>query len=343
MHPQIDSRPHPMVIAHRGASGYRPEHTLAAYALAARMGADCIEPDLVATRDGVLVARHENEISGTTDVSSRPEFAELRCTRTVDGREVTGWFVEDFTLTQLRTVRAVERLPDLRPANARTDGVWGIATFAEILTLRAVLSGELGREVVVYPELKHSAHLRAAGLPLEEMIVAELAAAGMLGRDQPVWIQCFEPATLTRLRRELGVESPLLHLMASGQQWDDDGLRAWSADADGIGPDKASVLLWPDDAAEDDMSHAAGEARGGGASAQPTGLVQAAHDAGLFVHPYTLRAENYFLPPSLRSGDDPAAHGDLPAEITAYLTAGVDGVFTDHADIGVRIRDACIG
>lgn len=321
MHPQIDQRRHPMVIAHRGASGYRPEHTLAAYALAARMGADCIEPDLVATRDGVLVARHENEISGTTDVATRPEFAELRCTRTVDGRDMTGWFVEDFTLTQLRTLRAVERLPDLRPGNTTTDGVWGIATFAEILTLRAVLSGELGREIVVYPELKHPAHLRAAGLATEEMIVAELAAFGLLGRDQPVWTQCFEPATLTRLRQNLGVESPLLHLMAAGQSWNEADLRAWSADADGIGPDKSSVLTWGD---------------------APTGLVQAAHQAGLFVHPYTLRAENYFLPACLRSGDDPAAHGDLPTEITAYLQVGVDGFFTDHTDMGVATRDAFI-
>ncbi len=343
MHPQSDVRPHPMVIAHRGASGYLPEHTLAAYALAARMGADCIEPDLVATRDGVLVARHENEISGASDVANHPEFSDLRRTRTVDGREMTGWFVEDFTLSQLRTLRAVERLPDLRPNNALTDGVWGIATFAEILILRARLSEELGREIVVYPELKHPAHLRCAGLPTEEMIVAELAASGLTGRDMPVWIQCFEPAALTRLRQELGVESPLLHLMASGQQWDDGDLRAWSSNADGIGPDKASVLLWPDRSAEEEMSHAAVEARGGEVSAQPTGIVDAAHDAGLFVHPYTLRAENYFLPPSLRSGDDPAAHGGLSAEITAYLAAGVDGFFTDHADVGVTARDAFIG
>ncbi len=319
MHSQIDQRPRPMVIAHRGASGYRPEHTLAAYALAAWMGADCIEPDLVATRDGVLVARHENEISGTTDVASRPEFADLRFTRIVDGREMTGWFVEDFTLTQLRTLRAVERLPELRPDNARTDGVWGIATFAEILALRAAMSEELGREIVVYPELKHPAHLRAAGLATEEMIVEELAAFGLLGRDQPVWIQCFEPPTLTRLRRDLGVESPLLHLMAAGQPWSEADLRAWSADADGIGPDKASVLTWPD---------------------APSGLVEAAHEAGLFVHPYTMRAENYFLPPSLRRGDGPAAHGDLCAEITAYLAAGVDGFFTDHTDVGVAARNA---
>ncbi len=312
-----------MVIAHRGASGYRPEHTLAAYALAARMGADCIEPDLVATRDGVLVARHEHEISGTTDVATRPEFAGLRCTKTVDSREMTGWFVEDFTLTQLRTLRAVERLPDLRPDNTTTDGVWGIATFAEILTLRASLSEELGREIVVYPELKHPAHLRAAGLATEEMMVGELAAFGLVGRDQPVWIQCFEPATLTRLRHDLGVESPLLHLTAAGQPWSEADLRAWATDADGIGPDKASVLTW------DSAGHA-----------QPTGLVEAAHEVGLFVHPYTLRAENSFLPPSLRNGDDPAAHGDLRAEITAYLQAGVDGFFTDHADIGVTTRDA---
>lgn len=331
MHPQLDQRPQPMVIAHRGASGYRPEHTLASYALAARMGADCIEPDLVATRDGVLVARHENDISGTTDVASRPEFAQLRCTRTVDGREQTGWFVQDFTFDQVRTLRAVERLPQLRPGNRATDGVWCIASFAEILALRAELSDELGRDLVVYPELKHPSHLREAGLVTEELIVSELAAAGLdvvgdSGRDQPVWIQCFEPETLRVLRHDLGVRSPLLHLMASGQSWTATVLAQWSANADGIGPDKASVLTW--DSAGRPL---------------PTGLVEAAHDTGMFVNPYTLRAENYFLPAHLRSGKDPAVYGDLPTEIKAYLRAGVDGFFTDHADVGVAARDAFVG
>lgn len=324
MRPFSPSKARPLVIAHRGASGYRPEHTLAAYALAARMGADCIEPDLVATRDGVLVARHENEISGTTDVAQRVEFADLETTKTVDGTAVRGWFAEDFALAQLRTLRAIERLPHLRPDNTTDDGVWRIATFAEILALRAALSSELGRDIAAYPELKHPAHLRASGLPVEEMLVAELSDFDMVGPQAPVYVQCFESATLTRLRQDLGVESPLVHLMSSGQSWTGDELRSWAGDADGIGPDKTSVVQWAPN--EDGV--------------QNTGLVQAAHEAGLFVHPYTFRAENHFLPAHLRSSDDPAARGNLQAEISAYLSVGIDGFFTDHADLGVAARDA---
>lgn len=313
----------PLVIAHRGASGYRPEHTLASYALAARMGADCIEPDLVATKDGVLVARHENEISGTTDVADRAEFAALRTTKRVDGREVSGWFVEDFMWTQLQTLRAKERLPAVRPANTATDGVWGIASFAQILSLRAALSAELGREIIVYPELKHPSHLRARGLATEEMIVADLTEARLLGADQPVFIQCFETPTLGRLRA-LSVESPLLHLMHAGHEWGAEELAQWAGVANGIGPDKHSVIAWTD---EDRLG-------------EPTGLVKAAHEAGLFVHPYTFRAENTFLPANLRQGDGAAEGGDIGHEITAYLDTGVDGFFTDQADLGVAARDA---
>ncbi len=179
---RLHTNSRPLVIAHRGASGYRPEHTLAAYALAARMGADCIEPDLVATRDGVLVARHENEISGTTDVAERPEFADRQTTREIDGRSVTGWFVEDFTLAEVQSLRAVERLPAVRPGNTTSNGVWGIPTFAEILRLRASLSAELGREIIVYPELKHPTYLRSCGLATEEMIVEELALSILWAR-----------------------------------------------------------------------------------------------------------------------------------------------------------------
>lgn len=319
---RIGSRP--LVVAHRGASGYRPEHTLAAYALAARMGADCIEPDLVATQDGVLVARHENEISGTTDIADRPEFADLETTKEVDGRAVRGFFVEDLTLTQLRTLRAVERLPDVRAGNTTSDGVWGIPTFAEILQLRASLSRELGREVIVYPELKHPSYLRRGGHATEEMIVEDLATHGLVGPEKPVYIQCFESATLTHLRQRCGVESPLLQLMSRDQSWTDGALEAWAVDADGIGPDKSSVVAVTAD----------------GDLAGPTGLVEAAHEAGLFVHPYTFRAENQFLPRDLRNGPDPVVHGDLGAEIAKHLVAGVDGFFTDHADIGVAARDA---
>lgn len=334
--------PAPLVIAHRGASGYRPEHTLAAYALAARMGADCIEPDLVTTKDGVLVARHENEISGTTDVADRAEFAELRTTKTMDGREIEGWFVEEFTWEQLRTLHARERLPDLRAENTATDGVWGIASFASILTLRATLSAELRREIQVYPELKHPRYLRSLGLSVEELMVADLLSANLMdvghagaeqpgseqpgaegpGRGPPVMVQCFEHQTLVRLR-ELGVAAPLLQLMHAGQMWSPQELSEWSAVASGIGPDKRSVIAWTE---QDRLG-------------EPTGLVEAAHSAGMFVHPYTFRAENTFLPVDLRSSADAAGHGDLAGEITAYLDAGVDGFFTDHADVGVAARD----
>ena len=249
------------------------------------MGADCIEPDLVATRDGVLVARHENEISGTTDVAERPEFADLETTKEVDGHPVRGWFVEDLTLTELRTLGAVERLPDVRPGNTASDGLWRIPTFAEILQLRASLSRELGRQIIVYPELKHPSYLRQLGHATEEMIVEDLAAHGLVGPDQPVYVQCFESATLAHLRQRCGVESPLLQLMSGGQSWSDGELEAWAVDADGIGPDKASVVAVTAD----------GDLDG------PTGLVEAAHEAGLFVHPYTFRAENQFLPRDRKS------------------------------------------
>lgn len=300
------------------------------------MGADCIEPDLVPTKDGVLVARHENEISATTDVADRPEFAHLHDTRRVDGHEVTGWFVEDFTWDQLRTLRARERLPDLRPESAAADDVWGIASFAQILALRAALCAELGRNVIVYPELKHPSHLRARGLDVEELVVAELSAAGLLSTgaappgeggaheseaNQAVMIQCFEHQTLIRLR-DLGIEVPLLQLMPTGCSWSAEELVEWSAVATGIGPEKRSVIAW----GEDDRL------------GEETGLVQAAHGAGLFVHPYTFRAENAFLPAGLRRGDGAAGLGGLTSEITAYLDAGVDGFFTDHADLGVKAR-----
>ncbi len=323
----------PLVIAHRGASGFRPEHTLAAYALAARMGADCIEPDLVATKDGMLVARHENEISRTTDVVDRAEFAALRTTKTIDGRQVEGWFVEDFTWEQLRTLRARERLPDLRPENTATDDVWGISSFASILALRATLSAELGREIIVYPELKHVSHLRSLGLAVEELIVADLMSAHLMGvglasaeragHGQPVMVQCFEHQALVRLR-ELGVVAPLLQLMHPGHSWSRQELSEWSAVANGIGPHKRSVIAWTE---QDRLG-------------EPTGLVEAAHSADLFVHPHTFRAENTFLPIDLRSSADGAGHGDLTREITAYLDAGADGFFTDHADIGVAASNA---
>ncbi len=322
VHLDLPGTGRPLVIGHRGASGYRPEHTLAGYALAARMGADCIEPDVVATRDGVLVARHENEISTTTDIAARPELADRRTTRMVDGTEVSGWFTEDLTLAEIRSVRAVERLPRLRQASASLDGLFAVPTLSEILRLRAELSFELGREIVVYIETKHPSHFAGLGLALEEPLVADLADAGLTGPGAPVFVQSFERANLRRLRHRLGLAAPLVLLLERGDSealGGDDTLASLAADVDALGPDKQLVIPWAED----------------GTLGTPTNLVPRAHAAGLLVHPWTFRAENHFLPRELRSGERPADHGDLLAEVTAYLRAGVDGFFTDHPDLGV--------
>ncbi|GAA1167738.1 glycerophosphodiester phosphodiesterase [Ornithinimicrobium humiphilum] len=341
-----------MVIGHRGACGYLPEHTLASYELAARQGADFLEPDLVATRDGVLVARHENEISTTTDVADHPELADRRTTRTVDGVEVTGWFTEDLTLAELRTLRAVERLPQLRAANVSHDGVHPVPTFAEILDLRARLGRELGREIGVYPETKHPTHFRERGLALEEPLLDALRGAGLDSEEAPVFVQSFELSNLVHLRRVLGSrarqvllvtaedETPwdLAHpagpwpdapgLCPAGRTYGDvlspAGLAALRGVVEGLGPDKEMVLPWSPD----------------GTLGPATRLVADAHAAGMVVHPWTFRAENAFLPPELRAGGDPAGHGHLRTELTAYLEAGVDGVFSDHPDLAVAARDA---
>lgn len=333
----------PLVVGHRGASGYRPEHTLAAYELAARMGADYIEPDLVSTRDGILVARHENEISGTTDIASRPELADRRTTKTVDGVALTGWFTEDLTLRELRTLRAVERIPALRQENTIHDGRYQVPTFTEVLELRARLSKELGRTIGVYPELKHPTYFRTAGLPLEAPLVRDLEKARMNDRGDPVFVQSFELTPLERLRTELGLRVPTVFLTGStGAPYDlvaagdprtyadltsRRGLQSISGFVDGLGPEKNQVIPRTAD----------------GALGTPTALVRDAHRAGLTVVPYTFRAENSFLPPALRSSADPAAYGDVITEIQAFLDAGVDGVFTDQPDLGVLARDTWDG
>jgi glycerophosphoryl diester phosphodiesterase len=298
-----------LIIGHRGASGYRPEHTLASYRLAAEMGADYIEPDLVSTRDGVLVARHENEISSTTDVAAHPEFADRRTTKTIDGAAVSGWFTEDFTLAELKTLRARERIPDLRPANAEYDGRFDIPTLDEVLELRAQLSAELGRAVGVYPETKHPSHFRGEGLPLEPPLVCAIAAHGLDDPDAPVFVQSFERASLETVRRELSV--PLVQLLGARAAAAAD-LAAVARYADAVGPAKDHIVREP-------------------------GFVAGAHAAGLLVHPYTFRRENAFLPPELRSSDDPAEPGDLGAELERFLALGVDGVFTDNADVAVAV------
>ena len=318
----------PIVIAHRGASGLRPEHTLASYELAIDQGADVIEPDLVPTRDGVLVARHENEIGGTTDVARHPEFADRHTTRTIDGQQVTGWFTEDFTLAELKTLRARERLPAVRPGNTAYDGRFAIPTLAEIIALAKLRSAETGRTIGIYPETKHPTYFATIGLATDAPLVRALHAAGWSTPDAPVFIQSFEVKNLQRLSEMTRLR--LIQLM-DGEGGPADGARSSYAVmtsaaglcevaryAWGIGPNKAQ--LWAGDTA--------------------TSLVRDAHAAGLRVHPWTFRAENRFLPARFRRGDDPDAHGDVAAEIEAALHLGIDGFFTDYPAIGVIARDA---
>ncbi|MGN9810755.1 glycerophosphodiester phosphodiesterase [Micromonospora sp. BQ11] len=326
----------PIVIGHRGASGYRPEHTLEAYRLAIRQGADYIEPDLVATRDGVLVARHENEISGTTDVAARSEFAARRTTKTIDGVSVTGWFTEDFTLAELKTLRAKERLPQVRVANTAFDGRFEVPTLQEVIDLTRSEGRARGRVIGVYPETKHPTYFASIGLPLEKPLVEVLRRNRLTHRHSPVIIQSFETANLRALNRVIDVKLAQL-LDAAGRPYDfavtgdtrtyadlakPAGL-AWIATyADGIGANKN--LIVPRDAT--------------GRLLAPTTLVRDAHAEHLIVHAWTFRAENQFLPADFRIGTDPVARGDIQAEYELFYGLGLDGVFTDHPDTAVAAR-----
>ncbi|HEV2855272.1 MAG TPA: glycerophosphodiester phosphodiesterase [Thermoanaerobaculia bacterium] len=319
------SRPSPIVIAHRGASGYRPEHTLAAYEMAIGMGADFIEPDLVSTRDGALIARHENEISETTDVAARPEFASRRMVKRIDGQEVAGWFAEDFTLAEIKTLRAKERLPF---RDQGFNGRFEVPTFEEVLELARRGSAETGRTIGVYPETKHPTYFRSIGLPLEEPLLAALQALGYQGRSAAVYIQSFETGNLKELRER--TDLPLIQLLESeGQPWDlavagdhrtyrdlatPEGLAGIAAYADGIGPDKRLIV----------------PADGTGRLLPPTALVADAHRAGLLVHPWTFRGDEAFLAPEY--GGDPGR------EYAQFFELGVDGVFSDFSDVAVRAR-----
>jgi glycerophosphoryl diester phosphodiesterase len=332
-----NNRRGPIVIGHRGAAGYRPEHTLASYELAARLGADFLEPDLVATKDGVLVCRHEPEIGGTTDVASHPEFASRKVTKKLDGIEVTGWFTEDFTLAELKTLRAVERLPQIRQHNTLFNGRYEILTFQEMLDFRARLSQELGRTLGVYPETKHPTFFQQAGLALEPRLLAILRRNGLNQRDAPVFVQSLEVTNLTQLR-EAGLWTRTVQLLSaegapfdtvaagSGPTYADlstpDGLRGIARYAQGIGPDKLQVIPRKADGTLD----------------SPTTLVTDAHHAGLVVHPYTFRAENNFLPVDYQTTTVPTDYGRAIDEQIIYLRAGLDGLFTDQADIGVIAR-----
>ena len=336
----------PFVIAHRGASGYVPEHTLPGYFIAIQQGADYVEPDLVITRDGALVARHENEISGTTDVASRPEFAGRKATKNIDGKDVTGWFTEDFTLAELKTLRARERLPELRRGNTRYDGAFEIPTFEEVLDLVAAADKQRAdaarakgvpapARIGIYPETKHPSYFAKLGLQFDERMLAALARHGYSRRTDPICLQSFEVGNLKVLRGK--TDLPIVQLIEpSGQPFDftlsgdarsyrdllgDAGLREIARYADTIGPHKWMVVTFTE------------------GTHTETGLARRARAAGLGVHVWTLRAENEFLPAGLRSSGDMSARGDLAAEIRALLDAGITGFFSDHPDLAVRARD----
>ncbi|GAB2743758.1 glycerophosphodiester phosphodiesterase family protein [Streptomyces bullii] len=309
----------PLVIGHRGAAGWRPEHTASSYTYAVQTGADWIEPDLVPTKDHVLVVRHENEISQTTDVARRQEFADRRTTKTVDGRPVTGWFTEDFTLAELKTLRAVERLPLVRNRNTVFDGREEVLTFQEVVDLARKLSAAHGRTVAVFPETKHPTYFRSIGLPLEPKLAAAIRR-NRLGPRECV-VQSFEP---TSLKRMTGLGVPLWQALGTtGGPYDvpsvtyrdmmtPAGLTRIARYADWIGPDKSSLV--------------------------GTSLLADAHASGLRVGPYTFRAENQFLPADLRRGSGPADFGDAFAECALYYRLGVDAVVTDFPDLAVLAR-----
>jgi glycerophosphoryl diester phosphodiesterase len=329
--------PRVQVIAHRGASALRPEHTLAAYAQAIADGADFIEPDLVMTRDGALVARHENAIGDTTDVAAHPEFASRRARKTIDGEARDGWFVEDFTLAELKTLRARERLPALR--GTRFDGQFPIPTLEEIVALAAAEATARGRSVGLIPEIKHGTYFRGIGLPMEEALLATLAAHPYT-RIAPVEIQSFETANLRMLRERLGARHPNIRLLqlldgpamqpfdvaaaGSALRYADmampAGLREIAGYADAIGPNLRAVI--PLDAA--------------GRLARPTSLVRDAHAAGLEVHAWTFRPEQQFIARDFWQGDDPTTRNEAGSitEIRAYLDAGIDAFFTDDPALG---------
>ena len=320
--------PRTLVIGHRGASGYRPEHTRASYELALTLGADAVEPDIVATRDGVLVIRHENEISGTTDVAEHPEFAHLRTTKRVDGVSLTGWFTEDFTWAELSTLRAVERLPQLRQSSSSFDRMQPILRLRDLLDLLDHERARTGREVRLVAEVKHPTYFASIGLPLDELVAAELTRW-----NQPhlLIVECFEQTVLTQLRSR-GVEAQYVYLieargsapdlraahgrraLAYAAQLTPAGLARLAGDVHGVSLDKGIILGDP-------------------------GIVPSIHDAGLSAFTWTLRPENRFLAPENRRGTAPRDWGDWQREFGVILGTGVDGIFVDHPDLGRAARD----
>lgn len=335
---RIDTKP--IVIGHRGASGYVPEHTLAAYSLAILQGADFVEPDLVMTKDGHLIARHDNVLDVTTDVASRPEFAARKTTKNVDGVTITGWFSEDFTLGEIKTLRALERIPADRPANTRFNGQFDVPTLQEVIDLVKAMEYVVDREIGIYPETKHPTFFDSIGLSMEEKLVKVLHKNGYKGPHAPVYIQSFEINNLKELNKMTSL--PLVQLLwLEGKPFDVEaaggtlsydmmatptGLAEIATYADGVGPEKYHFIIPKD-------------AFGNLDEGNTTQFVANAHALNLKVHPYTFRAENKFLSNQYKIGTDPLAIGDAASEVKAFLATGIDGFFTDQPDIGVRARD----
>ena len=306
--------PRPLLIAHRGFPGLRHEHTRPSYDLAIDEGTDYIEPDIVATKDGHLVVRHENEVSGTTDVADRSEFADRRTTKTIDGSEKTGWFTEDFTLDELKTLRTRERIPDVRPHNAELPGE-EILTFDEVVQIAAEGTARRGSTVGVYVETKHPSHFANIGLNLNDLLIDALEGNGLNTEEAPVIVQSFETGNLRDLRRRSPL--PLVRLVMPRKLADINDLADVATFADAIGPHKDLVI--PRDES--------------GRLGPPTDLVERAHAAGLDVHIWTMRDEPTFLP---------ADCGPLQ-EYAAYFDAGVDGLFSDWTTTAVAAREAWSG
>ena len=317
--------PRPVIVGHRGAPAYRPEHTVASYELAIAQGADFIEPDVVVSKDGALVVRHENELSHSTDIAGRAEFAHLRTTKEVGDRQCTGWFAEDLTLAELRTLRAVERLPELRPLNTAYDGTSGILTLTEVVELaRRHATGN--RTVRVLAELKKPTWSAAQGLPMTELVAAELRELDSDTPDGTVVVQSFDAEGLRELRADLGNAGPTILQLINDSPAQDHmvtpaGLRVISTYAQGIAPSRHRILLRGADQTLTGVSD----------------LVEQAHRAGLLVVPWTIRAENAFLPLHLRRGSDPSAIGNVAGEAWMLVDLGVDGLITDSPDLVRRV------
>lgn len=332
------SLPTPCVIAHRGTSGYRPEHTLGSYQLALDMGADVIEQDLCPTKDGHLVCRHENDITATTDVADHPEFASRKTTKTVDGTELTGWFTEDFTLTELKTLRAKERIPQTRQHNTLYDGRWEVPTFKEVLDWAEEQGRRRGRRVWLHIETKHPTYFRKLGLALEKPLAELLRRYGRHTAHAPNFVQSFEPSSIRTLSKLVDCPGVVLLSGLTSRPWDfveandprtvadlvePEGLKWMARFAQGVGPTLELVIPREKD----------------GTLGEPTSLVRDAHAQDLLVHPYTVRNENTFLPVDFRKGDDPNAYGDSFGVFKRYFATGIDGLFSDNCDTALLVAE----